>query len=295
MVPFKLLAVIAVFLAIAIFVSKSKRTIKGKSILLPYVKKPYLMTNAEREFFIVLQQAVGGKYYIVPQVQLSNLVQVEKTQKWHYEYTNRIHLKSVDFVLFDRTYFTPQLVIELDDSSHARVDRQTRDHFLDEVLAKAGIKIAHIKTASHYNLNEIENMINTHKKQIHILHTDDDPFILDLYKPLFEKEGYKVTDIRTLDKDFIQQVVTINPDLIISDITKPDVNGIEFLRALKADERTKHIPFIFLSNSGKELDPELEKLGAIAHLVKAELKPREVIEKVGNLVREPLEKSENLV
>jgi len=126
---------------------------------LPYVKKEYLMTKAEHEFFKVLQEVVKDRYYIVPQVQLSNLVQVEKAERWEYALRNKIDRKSVDFVLFNKEYFTPHLVIELDDSSHDRADRHTRDNFVNEVLDKVGIGIVHIKTAYSYNLNEIESYV----------------------------------------------------------------------------------------------------------------------------------------
>jgi very-short-patch-repair endonuclease len=65
----------------------------------------------------------------------------------------------VDFVLFNKEYFTPHLVIELDDSSHQRGYRRARDNFVDEVLNKVGIKIVHIKTAYQYNLDEISKLI----------------------------------------------------------------------------------------------------------------------------------------
>ena len=120
---------------------------------LPYTKKPYLMTNAEREFFKVLHLAVQDKYYIVPQVQLSKIVEVKGKEKWHYEYKNKINLKSVDFVLFDKEYFTPQVVIELDDSSHEREDRKERDVFVDSVMEKISIRIVHIKTSYKYDVN----------------------------------------------------------------------------------------------------------------------------------------------
>lgn len=133
---------------------------QNKEEYLPYVKKEYLMTKAEHEFFKVLQQAVQDKYYIVPQVQLSNLVQVEKPKRWEYSLRNKIDRKSVDFVLFNKEYFTPHLIIELDDSSHLREDRQIRDDFVDKVLNKAGIKIMHIQTAYHYDLKQISDNIS---------------------------------------------------------------------------------------------------------------------------------------
>ncbi|MBU2539804.1 DUF2726 domain-containing protein [Patescibacteria group bacterium] len=148
--------IILIFLAI-ILLKRIKFDV-GKADL-PYQKKEYLMTKAEHEFFKVLQEVVQDKYYIIPQVQLSNLVQVEKQKSWEYSYRNKIDRKSVDFVLFNKEYFTPHLVIELDDTSHLRKDKQARDHFLDEIFNKVGIKIVHIKTAYHYDLNEISNLL----------------------------------------------------------------------------------------------------------------------------------------
>lgn len=144
-----------VFIVSLLKKSDSKTTEK----YLPYVKKEYLMTKTEHEFFKVLEQAVQDKYYIVPQVQLSNLVQVEKDKKSQYSLRNKINLKSVDFVLFNKEYYTPYLIIELDDSSHLREDRQIRDSFVDSALNKVGIKIVHIKISYNYDLNEITTLI----------------------------------------------------------------------------------------------------------------------------------------
>ena len=57
-----------------------------------------------------------------------------------------IDRKSVDFVLFDKEYFSPFMIIELDDSSHEREDRKIRDGFVDSICQKAEIPIKHIKT-----------------------------------------------------------------------------------------------------------------------------------------------------
>ena len=158
-----LILVAIIFVAIVLIIPRDaiKSTLKmeGSEPELPYEKKPYLMTNAEREFFFVLERAVQGRYYIVPQVELSNLVQVEKQKRWEYSLRNKIDRKSVDFVLFNREFFTPHLVVELDDSSHSREDRIVRDGFVDRVLDKAGIKIVHIKNSNHYDTAEIASFL----------------------------------------------------------------------------------------------------------------------------------------
>lgn len=151
-----LIAIIFVVIVLIIPRDTIKSAFKTEGITskLPYVKKPYLMTNAEREFFFVLERTVAGRYYIVPQVELSKIIKPEKGT-WEYQYKNKINLKSLDFVLFDKQYFTPQVVIELDDSSHKLPARVSRDSFVDAIMAKVGIKIVHIKTADTYNLEGV--------------------------------------------------------------------------------------------------------------------------------------------
>jgi hypothetical protein len=124
-----------------------------------YVKKNYLMSKAEHEFYKVLQETIKDKYYIVPQVQLSKIIEVNKYEKNKRTYFNKIDRKSVDFVLFNKEYFTPYMVIELDDSSHMLPERESRDGFVDSILNRIGIKIIHMKTANSYNTNELSNLL----------------------------------------------------------------------------------------------------------------------------------------
>ena len=124
-----------------------------------YVKKNYLMSKAEHEFYKVLQETVKDKYYIVPQVQLSKIIEVNKYEKNKRTYFNKIDRKSVDFVLFNKEYFTPYMVIELDDSSHMLPEREERDDFVDSILNRVGIKIAHISTSKNYDLRTIFDTI----------------------------------------------------------------------------------------------------------------------------------------
>lgn len=126
----------------------------------PYHKRQYFMTAAEYAFFKVLQEAVQDKYFIVPQVTLSNLVDVNDGYKWNKSYRSKIDKKSVDFVLFNKGGYTPYLAIELDDKSHERFDRKMRDDFVDTILNRVGIPIVRLKTSYKYNLEEVISLIN---------------------------------------------------------------------------------------------------------------------------------------
>lgn len=124
-------------------ITETAQTEVEKEERYPYVKKQYLMTNREREFFFTLKEKYGNEYYIVPQVPLSKIVDVNHYEKQQRGYRSKIDKKTLDYVLFDPVYFTPQMVIELDDSSHELPERKERDHFVDKVLEQVKIPIAH--------------------------------------------------------------------------------------------------------------------------------------------------------
>jgi len=73
------------------------------------------------------------------------------------------------------------------------------------------------------------------------------------------------------------------PDLILLDLILPELNGLEVLKNLKANENTRNIPVIILTNLGdlENIEKALE-LGATTYLVKADHTLEEVINKVKN-------------
>ena len=60
-----------------------------------------------------------------------------------------------------------------------------------------------------------------------------------------------------------------HPRLILLDIKMPRLDGIEFLRRLKSDEKTRLIPVVMLTSSAEERDVvESYRLGVNSFLVK---------------------------
>lgn len=59
------------------------------------------------------------------------------------------------------------------------------------------------------------------------------------------------------------------PRLILLDLKLPKINGLEVLKLLKSDERTKSIPVVVFTSSNEERDrTESYKLGVNSYLVK---------------------------
>ena len=70
------------------------------------------------------------------------------------------------------------------------------------------------------------------------------------------------------------------PDLILLDVMMPDMDGFAVLQALRADERTRGVPVIFVTALGAEVDEERGlSLGAADYIVKP-VKPAVVLARV---------------
>jgi len=83
-------------------------------------------------------------------------------------------------------------------------------------------------------------------KQTKILMVDDLPSNLQTLSDLLTAYGY--INVQARDGQTALNLVQADlPDLILLDIYMPGMDGYEVCRRLKADERTKHIPVVFIS------------------------------------------------
>jgi CheY-like chemotaxis protein len=84
-----------------------------------------------------------------------------------------------------------------------------------------------------------------------ILIADDEPDVLAILEKKLKQNGYDVLAL-SKGKEIIARVNTFKPDLIISDIVMPDMDGYAVGITLRQDEVTKKTPIIFMT--GKELE-----------------------------------------
>ena len=86
-----------------------------------------------------------------------------------------------------------------------------------------------------------------------ILIVDDTPQNLHLLVDILTKYDYKVRPVPN-GKLALSAAEISPPDLILLDITMPDLNGYEVCKQLKANPRTKDIPIIFVSAGNEPVD-----------------------------------------
>ena len=74
------------------------------------------------------------------------------------------------------------------------------------------------------------------------------------------------------------------PDIILLDLNMPKINGIEFLKILKADEDLKHIPTVILTTSSNQKDLlECYKTGMSGYILKP-LKYENYVKKIESVL-----------
>jgi sigma-B regulation protein RsbU (phosphoserine phosphatase) len=101
-------------------------------------------------------------------------------------------------------------------------------------------------------LNSSEPNINA-GQPASILVVDDTPANLQLLTGMLKDRGYKVRPVPS-GKLALLAAARNPPDLILLDINMPEMNGYEVCEQLKADDRLKGIPIIFISALTELLD-----------------------------------------
>jgi hypothetical protein len=122
----------------------------------------YFITNAEADFFRVLRSVVGDHGHILAQVSLRQLLWFpgnSQSNPGRGTWQNKAAAKSVDFVVCEYATLRPRLVIELDEPSHARPERQSRDEEVQMMLKGAKLPIIRVITSRSYNTRELADTI----------------------------------------------------------------------------------------------------------------------------------------
>ena len=112
-----------------------------------------------------------------------------------------------------------------------------------------------------------------------VLVVDDEVHMRELLKYHLAHNGYDVK-LAGNGSEGIELVKQDKPDLIISDIMMPGVDGYEFCKQLREDKETRTIPFIFLTAKG-QLPDKIQglRIGADDYIVKP-FDPQELMQMV---------------
>jgi len=119
-----------------------------------------------------------------------------------------------------------------------------------------------------------------------ILFIEDESALQKTFGDFLEKEGFELisaldgeTGLKLAEKEI--------PDLILLDLILPKMEGIEVLKKIRENPKTKDIPVIVLTNVDdfEKLEKSLE-LGVKAYLVKTDFTLEEVLQKIKEVLKE---------
>ncbi|MDR3666509.1 MAG: response regulator, partial [Ignavibacteriaceae bacterium] len=117
-----------------------------------------------------------------------------------------------------------------------------------------------------------------------IILVDDDVSMARLFQYNLNKSGFEC-EMANSAEEGLRLIKSNPPDIIISDIMMPLIDGFEFRRMLITDEQLKHIPFIFLTSKGEEKDIlQGYDMGITDYVVKT-AGPRVIIAKVNAILK----------
>lgn len=113
-----------------------------------------------------------------------------------------------------------------------------------------------------------------------ILLIEDDDLIREMYASELINNGFEVSACPDGDKG-LEALKTGQFDLLLLDIMLPGINGLEVLRQVKQDPKTKELKVVLLTNLGQEtVIKQGFGLGAIGYLIKSSYNPDQIINEV---------------
>jgi CheY-like chemotaxis protein len=120
-----------------------------------------------------------------------------------------------------------------------------------------------------------------------LLLADDSATIQKVIDLTFADEGVRVVTFGN-GQDAIDQLLEVQPDIVLADVFMPARNGYEVCEYVKTNEKLKHIPVVLLVGSFEPFDEaEARRVGADDILTKPFQSIRRLIDRVGALVTSP--------
>ncbi len=135
----------------------------------------------------------------------------------------------------------------------------------------------------HLPATSVTTRSDTPSHQGDVLVVDDTELNLRMISQVLRKEGYQTRAVNS-GQEALAAVKETLPEVILLDITMPDVDGYEVCQQLKADSRTADVPIIFIS----ALDAVIDKVKAFkvggADYIPKPIQVQELVARVRNQI-----------
>lgn len=126
-----------------------------------------------------------------------------------------------------------------------------------------------------------------------VLIVEDDPEMRSFYTSTFALDGFR-TDQAHNGFQALEKAIDTAPDLIVTDISVPGIDGIELCRQLRAHERTRTIPVLAVTGYDDRQYPSRALSAGADHVLLKPCQPDILVIEARRLLARAREPSGNL-
>jgi DNA-binding response OmpR family regulator len=116
-----------------------------------------------------------------------------------------------------------------------------------------------------------------------ILVVDDDFHICKVLSLKLKNASFEVVSASN-GEEALETIQKLSPSLMITDFSMPEMTGLELVRQVREMENTKNIPIIMLTARGQTVEEAEGESPLINALMSKPFSPREVLQKVEELL-----------
>ena len=127
-----------------------------------------------------------------------------------------------------------------------------KTHLKESEIVAEYIKVQDVNEARREYAVNIQNTRTANNRNQLVLIVEDNPEMRSFIRSCLQAE-YQIIEAEN-GREALSLVADMMPDVIISDIMMPDMDGLEFCKHLKQDNRINHIQLIFLTARAEDQD-----------------------------------------
>ena len=116
-----------------------------------------------------------------------------------------------------------------------------------------------------------------------VLVADDETHIVQVLALKFRNAGHEVIEASD-GEQALQLARECMPDVIVTDVQMPFMNGIELASSMLEDPRLSELPVLVLTARGWSMDESLQALSNVRTVLSKPFSPREVLAEVEHLM-----------
>jgi CheY-like chemotaxis protein len=116
-----------------------------------------------------------------------------------------------------------------------------------------------------------------------VLVVEDDAETREFYSAAFERDGF-LTDQAHNGHQALAKALDRPPDLILTDIAVPGMDGIELCRRLRADDRTRDIPVLAITGYGDRQYGDRARVAGADHVLAKPCDPALIVSEARRLL-----------